>query len=51
MEHITVKPLIDCHSHIDQFDEHEIPEIIHRAKNNNVNYIVSAGTTIDSSKE
>ena len=51
MEHITVKPLIDCHSHIDQFDEHEIPEIIHSAKNNNVKYIVSAGTTIDSSKE
>jgi TatD DNase family protein len=51
MEPIILESFVDCHSHIDQFDQYEISDILQRAKTNNVNYIVSAGVTLDSSAE
>ncbi|MBR61771.1 MAG: hypothetical protein CL904_03810 [Dehalococcoidia bacterium] len=41
--------LIDCHTHLHDFEETEISEIIHRAKLANVAAIITAGTTIESS--
>ncbi|MBI68006.1 MAG: hypothetical protein CL777_04590 [Chloroflexi bacterium] len=41
-------PLIDGHSHIDQFESQVIDQIIERATEVNVGLIISAGTTMES---
>ena len=41
-------PLVDGHTHIDQFAPEEIPLLLGRARQANVGLIVSAGTTLDS---
>ena len=42
--------LTDCHTHLDHFPPSEIPEVLQRARDAGVGLIVSAGTTLDSSK-
>tara|TARA_B100001750_G_scaffold228510_1_gene223034 strand:+ start:2053 stop:2817 length:765 start_codon:yes stop_codon:yes gene_type:complete len=41
---------IDIHTHVEQFEDLEIPEILHSATANKVDLIITAGTTIESSK-
>ncbi len=41
-------PLVDGHSHIDQFPPEDIPALLARAHDVNVGLLVSAGTTLDS---
>lgn len=41
-------PLVDGHSHIDQFPPEDIPALLARAHEVNVGLLVSAGTTLDS---
>ena len=43
--------LIDCHSHLANFNENEISEIISRAKKSGISYIFSAGTDIKNSEK
>ena len=43
--------LIDIHTHLDQHDRAELPEILDRAVSAGVNAVVIAGTTVDSSRE
>lgn len=43
--------LCDSHSHLDQYSRSEIPDILLRAQDSNVSLIISAGTTLESSKE
>ena len=43
--------LVDCHSHINEFDRVEIKDILKRAKKANVSKIIVAGTTVESSKQ
>ena len=43
--------LIDCHSHLANFNENEISEIISRAKKSGIFYIFSAGTDIKNSEK
>ena len=43
--------LADTHTHLDQFDPSEIPEILGRAADAGVNTIVSAGVTKESSRK
>ena len=42
--------LIDCHTHINDFPPLEIPSVIKRALSEGVGIIISAGTTLQSSK-
>jgi len=42
--------LADAHTHVDQYEPNEIPDIIHRATDVGVQLIVCAGTTIESSE-
>ena len=42
--------LADCHTHLDQFDEAETPEIVGRAEEAGVGLIIIAGTTLESSR-
>ena len=42
--------LVDCHAHLDSFSDNEIPEIIDRADAAGVGAIISAGTTVESSR-
>ena len=42
--------LIDVHTHIDQYPENELPDILQRASSVGVAQIVIAGTTVDSSR-
>ena len=42
--------LMDSHTHLDQYAPLEIPEILERACNAQVNLIVCAGTTVESSR-
>lgn len=42
--------LTDCHTHLDHFPLSEIPELLQRARDTGVGLIISAGTTLDSSK-
>ena len=42
--------LIDCHTHINQFDVSEIPAVIERAREATLGAIIAAGTTIMSSR-
>ncbi len=43
--------LIDTHVHLDSFSKIEIEEILYRATNEDVKIVISAGTTIESSKK
>jgi len=43
--------LIDTHVHLDPFSKIEIEEILYRATNEDVKIVISAGTTIESSKK
>ena len=42
--------LSDSHTHFDQYDESEIPQILDRAVQTGVNFIIAAGTTVESTK-
>ncbi len=42
--------LIDCHTHLDCFPDSEVAEIVDRAARTGVGMIVSAGTTLESSR-
>jgi TatD DNase family protein len=42
--------LIDCHVHLDAYTDHEVSEILVRARNVGVKFVISAGTTIDSTR-
>ncbi len=42
--------LIDCHSHLDGFDDPEVGHILDRASEAGVGAVVTAGTTIESSQ-
>lgn len=41
----------DCHSHLDQYPRAEIPEILTRANDAGVRFIICAGTTVESSAD
>ena len=41
----------DCHTHIDNYPAHEMPEILQRAEDVGVRFIVMAGTTVESTKK
>lgn len=41
-------PLIDGHTHIDQFAPEDVPGLLERAREANVRLIISAGVTLDS---
>ena len=41
----------DCHTHLDQYPPEEIPEILERAREAGVGFMVCAGTTLESSVE
>ncbi len=43
--------LIDCHTHLDQYSDSDIKEIIHRCKIKGVQSIVSAGVNLTSSQK
>tara|TARA_B100001142_G_scaffold330221_1_gene397112 strand:- start:8343 stop:9134 length:792 start_codon:yes stop_codon:yes gene_type:complete len=43
--------LIDTHVHLDPYSQKEIEEILCRATNEDVKIVISAGTTLDSSKK
>ena len=42
------RPLVDGHTHIDQFPPEDIPSLLARAHDANVGLLISAGTTLDS---
>ena len=42
--------LADSHTHLDQYPSTEIPEILERADQAQVGFIICAGTTVDSSE-
>jgi len=46
----SITPLVDCHTHLDQFNRQEIPDILRRAQAANVGLIIAAGTTLVSSR-
>ena len=48
-EYITEHVLGDCHTHLDQYPSSEIPEILDRAGEAGVGFMVCAGTTEESS--
>jgi len=41
-------PLIDGHTHLDQFGPGHFPHLLARARNANVGLLISAGTTLES---
>jgi TatD DNase family protein len=44
-------PLVDCHTHLDQFDDKELGDVLSRAQTAGVALIVVAGTTLASSQK
>ena len=44
----TAHPLVDGHTHIDQFTSEEVPGLLERAREANVGLIIAAGVTLDS---
>ena len=42
--------LIDCHLHLDSFPDEEVAEILERARRVGVGFVISAGTTLESSR-
>ncbi len=43
-------PLIDCHSHLDGFSDTEVRQILRRASEAGVGAIITAGTTLETSR-
>ena len=41
----------DCHTHIDNYPAQEMPEILQRAEEAGVGFVVLAGTTVESTKK
>ena len=41
----------DCHTHLDQYPRQEIPEILERANEVGVGFVICAGTTVESSAD
>lgn len=41
--------LADCHSHLDPFQDDEVEQILKRARDVGVGFVITAGTTLDSS--
>ena len=41
----------DCHTHLDQYPRQEIPDILERANEAGVGFVVCAGTTVESSAD
>ena len=41
----------DCHTHLDQYPRQEIPEILERANEAGVGFVICAGTTVESSAD
>ena len=41
----------DCHTHLDKYAPAEMPEILERAREAGVGCIISAGTTLDSTRD
>ena len=41
----------DCHTHIDNYPANEMPEILQRAEEAGVGFVVLAGTTVESTKK
>ena len=39
----------DCHTHLDQYPPTEIPDILNRASEAGVGFVVCAGSTVESS--
>lgn len=44
------KMLIDCHVHLDSYSDPEVLEIIQRGRAAGVSFVISAGTTLESSR-
>ena len=46
-------PLVfgDCHTHLDQYDRAELPDILQRADEVGVSFVILAGTTLESTQE
>ena len=42
--------LIDCHVHLDSFSDSEVSEILDRSRDAGVGFVISAGTTLESSE-
>ena len=42
---------IDIHTHLPQYDDEDLSEIVSRWRSNNVKFVVSTGTTIEDSKK
>ena len=42
--------LIDCHVHLDPFSNEEVAEVLERARRVGVRFVISAGTTLESSR-
>ncbi len=47
------EPLLfgDCHTHLDQYDASELPDILQRAGDVGVSFVILAGTTLESTRE
>ena len=42
--------LVDCHTHLDQYDPAELPALLQRAREAGLGAIIAAGTTLESSE-
>ena len=42
--------LVDCHAHLDAFSNEEVAQVLNRARHVGVGPVISAGTTLDSSR-
>ena len=42
--------LIDCHAHLDSYSDAEVGEILERGRRVGVGFVVSAGTTLETSR-
>ena len=46
----SAPPLVDGHTHVDQYEQDELPGVLERAKEAGVSLIVAAATTVDSAR-
>ena len=42
--------LIDCHAHLDSYPEDELVQVLERGRSAGVGMVISAGTTLESSR-
>ena len=42
--------LIDCHAHLESYSEHELAQVLERGRSAGVELVISAGTTVGSSR-